>query len=820
MGKLRPMRPGGPIGPLRKAPLTPLRPQVIAPRPQAILPRPAAPVIQRGANPVRIQAREMRRDTFQQMANQLQNRPRPMVRPAGPPLQVMPKQPIAQAVFRKPVPAPAGPPQAGPVCPTTPPPQASGLRKAVPAQPPMPQQFQGLKSAYHGATQAQPAAGAGVAAAIGTAMLGSLILNSAAANPQISNDVTSLNYSLSDLQNRSSLTQIQAEVTELDAGLNHLTGLLESARNEGYVYQKALDESIYRMMDQWQPIRDQVLQNIPQQAATFQNGLAPLSNQVNRLNSVLGNPTAAMPLLGSTSTQVNSLLNNLSQVEQSLRNSYSQIKSDTDTLTNRLNTVHWMLTQLSEAKFKLETGEDLALAVAARWDQEGDNDPEGILFLTNKRLLFERKEKVATKKVLFITVSQELVQEVLIDQPLSSLQDFKAVNKGLFGHQDFIEIKFADPKLGTVPFHINGQDCKEWVIWLQKAKSGELEKEKVAAGGLSYSDMTGPLTPADLINLQGEVNTLQDTVMLKAVREELAHIENDVRSLERSLDGLRNRGYVIEKSLEMDIAVLGIQWDRIKTNAQTTLDTQTRLLNEQMGNIQKMMANLAAQSANLNAARPLFMQVKSAIASNEAQADAADDTVIAQYDQYADEVESMTAHLEWIGWMLDAIATASFKLLATEGGVAATEAVWERPGLEPENGILFLTDQRLLWEDRVGDFELKLNMPLQQVTDVKNERDETNGQEFLNFSLAAGAPYPTARFRLSLPVSDSWLTMVGRARSGDYAQDRAVPVDQAELERIRNAPRQCSNCGAGLTATILRGQTEITCEYCGQVTRI
>ena len=214
------------------------------------------------------------------------------------------------------------------------------------------------------------------------------------------------------------------------------------------------------------------------------------------------------------------------------------------------------------------------------------------------------------------------------------------------------------------------------------------------------------------------------------------------------------------------------------------------------------------------------MQIKSAVASAEAQADAADDAVIAQYDQYADEVETVTAHLAWVGWMLDALATATFQLLATESGVAATEAVWGRPGLEPENGILFLTDQRLLWEDRVGTFELKLEVPLAQVADVKKALDEASGQEFLDFGFASGAPYPTARFQLALPVGDAWLKMIGRARSGDYAKDRAVEIDQAELERIRNAPRQCSNCGAGLTAPILRGQNEITCEYCGQVIRI
>jgi len=98
--------------------------------------------------------------------------------------------------------------------------------------------------------------------------------------------------------------------------------------------------------------------------------------------------------------------------------------------------------------------------------------------------------------------------------------------------------------------------------------------------------------------------------------------------------------------------------------------------------------------------------------------------------------------------------------------------------------------------------------------------DDNTRNEALVFELANSDPYPNVRFNLNLPVADAWVKMFGRARSGEYNKDRAIEIDPAELERIKNAPRQCSNCGAGLTAPILRGQTDIICEYCGQVTRI
>jgi hypothetical protein len=302
-------------------------------------------------------------------------------------------------------------------------------------------------------------------------------------------------------------------------------------------------------------------------------------------------------------------------------------------------------------------------------------------------------------------------------------------------------------------------------------------------------------------------------------QDELSELENKAATLSRELAELRARGYVVEKSLEADIEVLNLQWEKIKTRSQATLDYQTSQLGSSMKSIQEGMAKLAGMTSSLAAARPVYINLKSMIASAEAQAEAAEETVLDQYDEYADEVEMLDTHLEWVDWMLDAISTASFKLLATEGGVAAVEAVWERPGLPPENGILFLTDQRLLWEDRVGEYELKLEVPLSEVLEAKDESDEETKTERLVVSLGGNAPVSSGIFVLSQPVAEEWLQMIGRARSGGYAGDRAVEIDEAELDRIRNAPTECPNCGAAYTAPILRGQDQLVCEFCGVATR-
>ena len=648
-----------------------------------------------------------------------------------------------------------------------------------------------------------------------------MALRTANAHPDISIGVQSLQTTLTDLQNRGDFSNIAEDIANLDKNISHVLNLLESARDKGYAFQGDMEEIAYQAVDSWQTVRGQVETGMAQQAQSLQSTLSGLNPYIQRLNTTLTNATAGASALSAAQTQANQVLWDLDKAEGALEANYDQIESDVQRLNSRLTTIHWALDQVAEAKFQLEDQEDLVMAVPARWDKEGKDDPEGILYLSSKRLVYERKEKVATKKVLFVTTSSELVHEVMITQDVAEIVGAKAISKGLFGHQDFMEVTFIAPQLGAVIFHLNGQDSKAWVNLIERARSGEIENERTSGSGLSFTDLTGELTMGDLMSIQNEVNELQDEMMLQDVRTELTELENDVKGLARDLADLRARGYSVEKSLEADISVLSDQWDRIKGRVETTMEGQTQLLSTQMTTIQTSLAALMTLSNNLKAARPKYIALKSAIASAEAQAGAAEDTVLDQFDEYADEVESLSAHMDWVDWMLDALSTASFRLLATESGVAATEAVWLRPGLEPENGILFLTDQRLLWEDRVGDFELKLDVPVQQITDIVEETDDEAEFEILAATFKSGAaPVPVAQLQLALPVADEWIKMVNRARSGDYALDRAVKIDQAELERIRNTPQQCSNCGATYTAPVLRGQTEINCEYCGVVTRI
>jgi hypothetical protein len=111
-------------------------------------------------------------------------------------------------------------------------------------------------------------------------------------------------------------------------------------------------------------------------------------------------------------------------------------------------------------------------------------------------------------------------------------------------------VQFSDPKLKLVSFHLDGQDSKQWAQRLDDARLNRLDGDRAAGSGLSYADLTGPLTPGDVLNLQAEVNTLQELAMLANVEQELTAIENDVVSMAALADSCP--GICHRKALEAD----------------------------------------------------------------------------------------------------------------------------------------------------------------------------------------------------------------------------------------------------------------------------
>jgi hypothetical protein len=150
-----------------------------------------------------------------------------------------------------------------------------------------------------------------------------------------------------------------------------------------------------------------------------------------------------------------------------------------------------------------------------------------------------------------------------------------------------------------------------------------------------------------------------------------------------------------------------------------------------------------------------------------------------------------------------------------------------------------LTDERVLFEqkeeiatkkvlfiatEKQKVQELKWEAALSQIESVK--AGEKGGailgigkKELLEFRFGSNVKVRDALLRLEAD-SDTWQALIGRVKSGDMAGERTMPKEKAAVEAARTAPTKCNVCGATITQAIVKGMTEIKCEYCGTVIRL
>ena len=193
---------------------------------------------------------------------------------------------------------------------------------------------------------------------------------------------------------------------------------------------------------------------------------------------------ALKPQVDRLTTQVEALKGRAEAAQNSIRGSYDDFEDNVDSVEYHLEKLEWMLTELAEASFDLLATESGIMAVKAVWAKDGKerkDDPEGVLYLTDQRLIFEQKEKVATKKVLFIATEKKLVQEKLWEAPVALIEEAKARKEGFMNKDDFIEVHFGSG-LSYDSAHVHvWEPADEWMALIKRAKAKEFDATRAIA---------------------------------------------------------------------------------------------------------------------------------------------------------------------------------------------------------------------------------------------------------------------------------------------------------------------------------------------------
>jgi len=324
---------------------------------------------------------------------------------------------------------------------------------------------------------------------------------------QVKSDIRSLQSSLRNLQSGVRMSDIRDHVEDLQTSVNGMDRRIESLRERGYAFEKDLEEKAADFVEQWAGIAPNINAQIEEESKNLGRSLRPLETQITRLASQTAS-SALRPRVSKLKSQVESLEGRVEAAEQSIRGGYDQISGDVQKVKSHLSQLERMLEKFGEATFELLATEAGIMAVKAVWAKDGKerkDDPEGVLYLTDQRLLFEQKEEIATKKVLFVTTKKELVQDLLWETPVALIEETKARKDGFMNKDDLIEVQLGSgAPFDVVHLHI-WQSGNNWKALLKRAKAKEFDATRAIAIDEAMAEKVKS-APAECSSCGGTIN--------------------------------------------------------------------------------------------------------------------------------------------------------------------------------------------------------------------------------------------------------------------------------------------------------------------------
>lgn len=353
-----------------------------------------------------------------------------------------------------------------------------------------------------------------------------------------------------------------------------------------------------------------------------------------------------------------------------------------------------------------------------------------------------------------------------------------------------------------------------------------------------------PISPAeqlrrDLSATQREVNNLQTKVNLSTLFDKLEDIQTKVNGLQMRIVDLRQKNYVFDTSLEENAQNLAKRWQPIHNSVRIRLNQEIVHLKAEINPIEQQLVRASANPNNISYSRQILTPLKVSIENLSKKVSASERLVSGMFDAFERELNRFANNLANIEWTVKEFETSNIKLLLHEYLIMGVKAVWTRDGKEDKDdpaGALYLTDQRLLFEqkeevatkkflfitkERELVQEVLVDIPIQFVEGVQTAKQGIfKNKDYLELTFSSGAQYNSAQFRIHNQESEEWKGLINKVLSGDFDKNRTEPIEQEIVDKIKNAPTICPQCGATISTPILRGMLQYTCEFCGGIIKL
>jgi hypothetical protein len=288
--------------------------------------------------------------------------------------------------------------------------------------------------------------------------------------------------------------------------------------------------------------------------------------------------------------------------------------------------------------------------------------------------------------------------------------------------------------------------------------------------------------------------------------------------------------------MEKDVSALRQAWEETRPRVDSSLRQEVARLQRQVRNVDHQLGQLSiGNAATISAA-------STALNSLGGRVDSARRSVTGLFDELQMQLYDIESALTRFNRVLDLFdESPEVRLRDSEAPVMAGDAEWHRDGDEGPSGILFLTDQRFLFEqneevatkklfgliatEKEKIQELMLDVPVHSIEQIGHHEEGgflgMGKDDILDLVFGPRAPVSRARFLLRGQESSDWAKWIKQIQTGEMDRDRhedfQEEISEAEA-RSASFPAECPNCFAPLPAPP-RGARQVECEFCGMVVK-
>lgn len=263
------------------------------------------------------------------------------------------------------------------------------------------------------------------------------------------------------------------------AGLVKLGGELERARTRGWVWGGTWESSHAELGQTGPRAATEVTAAAQSATSRFRGALDQLRGQLTRTAVTAGNVTA----LDRLEESAKDLQRSVDAEQERLKAVAKPFTDAYDALEREVKDAHKHLDRFGSARFQLQAGENPYRTSECTWQDFSQGAVNGFLYLTDKRVRFEQKETVTTKKFLFFTASSEDKHELLLDEPVGNIARSDDSTKGLVFKDQLVTLTWQNARVQKSTFDINsGETAKDWDTWIEELRSGQLAHRMKKAG--------------------------------------------------------------------------------------------------------------------------------------------------------------------------------------------------------------------------------------------------------------------------------------------------------------------------------------------------